>query len=327
MFALAAPLLAPLPVLAQKTGAPPTGSADDLETVLEEAPPEAGPKLEAPYADAEEIELSKKIQKESAPAAPPPAQRPPLRTGAPRNENPDEMKGGRIKKRYIQHPNAKKGLYKITKDGDYLYHIQSSPQKGAASVRFSLFDAPNLFNAETNASFSDIYGGGSPILFFDYEWKLSRWFKGFGNNFSVKLGSGLLVASGNGRLQSTGQESLEKFTFIMLPNHVALAYKLQIWDTQKIIPYAEGGAGYYLFNEYRDDHEPPLGRWGGATVVHAVGGLAFAVTGLDRDSSIRLDADYGINSVWLTAEVRQLVGFGTFDMTSTLFSGGVTVNF
>ena len=235
--------------------------------------------------------------------------------------------GGRIKRRYISHPLAEKGLYKITKEGDYLYNVNTSPQKASASVRFAIFDAPDLVNGATGATFTSLYGGNDPIIFIDYEWKLDRWFKGIGSNFSLKVGSGIMIASGKGRLESTGQESKESFTFVMLPNQAALAFKLKIWDKQKLIPYAEGGVGYFVFNEHRDDSDPPLGRFGGAAVLSAVGGLALAVTELDRDATLRLDAEYGINAVWLTAELRQLLGFGSFNMTSTLFSAGVMLHF
>ena len=293
---------------------------DTLDAVLEEAPAP----LEAPYTDAETLQLERQRKKEQARRKK--KDRAPLPSVFEESFGGPDVKGSRVRKRYIKHPMAKKGLYKITKEGEYLYKVQKTPQRATVAVRLGIFDAPNLVNSVNGLSFSTLYGGDDPILFFTYEWKLDHWLR----NLSFTGGSGLLIASGNGRLESgdqAGQESKEKFTFIMLPNHVGLSYKFRFSDTQKLIPYVEAGPGYYVFNEYRDDGIPPLGRWGGAIVMHAVGGLAFSISDLDRDSSIRLDADYGINGVWLTAEVRQLVGLGTFDMTTTLINAGVMVHF
>lgn len=284
---------------------------------------------EAPYYDAEEIEVEKQKNQQTSDEQIEDSEAyddEPLPSSVTKLAPFPVKQEKRVKRRYLYHPYTEKGLYKITEDGDYLYRVEKSPESATAILRLGIFDAPSLVNGATGASYSDLYGGNDPMLLFTYEWKLDHWMK----NLSFNVGSGLIFASGEGRLQSgnnAGQASEEKFTFIMLPNHAGLSYKFKFFDQQKFIPYVEGGAGYYVFNEYRDDGEPPLGRFGGAAVLHAVGGLAVAVTSFDQDSSLRLDADYGINSVWLIAEVRQNVGFGTFNLTATLFNAGVMTHF
>ena len=232
----------------------------------------------------------------------------------------------RINKRFLYHPYSKKGLFRITKDGDYLYRVPKSPEKASASLKLGIFDAPSLVNSSNGASFSDLYGGNDPMLLFNYEWKKDNWMR----NLSLTVGSGLIVASGKGRLQSgsnAGEESLEEFLFIMVPVNAGVSYKARIWNEQKVIPYAEAGLSLFGFNEYRNDGEPPIGRFGGAAGVYAAGGLALSVTSFDWDAAVQLDAEYGINSVWLTAEVRQTIGFTSFDMTATLFNAGVMTHF
>lgn len=263
---------------------------------------------EAPYVDAEESQIEEQDSREKI--------RRPFR---------DKLQSGRIQKRYIEHPYADKGLYKITTDGTYLYRVGGSPQVGTASIKFGLFEAPNFVNSQLGTTFSEIYGSGNFLLMMDYEWPLKKI-----PNLGLKLASGLLSASGNGRFESdanAGLESLETFTFVMLPNSASLIFKFKFWPGQWLVPYAEGGVGYWVFNETRSDGQPPLGRWGGAANAHAAGGVAISLTSWARDAALRIDAEYGINNIWLTAEARQIIGFGTFDMTSTLFNGGLSFDF
>ena len=127
------------------------------------------------------------------------------------------------------------------------------------------------------------------------------------------------------KLMSISSE--EEFTFIMLPNNAALAYKFRFSKKQWIVPYAEGGLGAFLFSELRDDGEPPLGRHGLAFNLHAVGGVAFSLRSFDEDATHRLDRDHGINNMWFTADIRQIIGISGFDITSTVFNGGITFQF
>lgn len=300
---------------------------------------EEEPIPEPPYVDAEEADRARRLRKlreqkkaeEGVAAGVPEGIAGEPEVAAPKveaNQNDQEgdkenIKGGRVRRRYIKHPHAEKGLYKITKEGDYLYKVNKSPVHGRASIKLGPFSAPDFVSSANGFSYDDLYGSGDIMLLADYEWSLSSYFPGLG----LKVGSGLLFASGSGRLTSTGQTSLEDFSFVMFPNHVSLSLKFHIWDRQKLVPYVEGGAGAFVFTEQRDDNEPAFGRWGAAYNLHAVGGLAFNITSLSSDAALRIDREYGINDVWLTAEVRQLIGFGNFDTTTTLFNAGVALDF
>lgn len=294
---------------------------EEEEIILEEIifeNEEGLPPPEAPYVDAEENELARKEQLRTQ--KPSSSYQEEKNTEATSNVGP--TKHG-TKKIYIKHPNAKKGLYRITKDGEYLYKVNASKKDSTVSVRFSPFSAPNFINDTTQASFDEIYDGTNVMLTADYEWSLNSVLP----NLSFKVGSGLMVASGEGRLESTGQESVESFSMILFPNHAALAYKFRFADKQWFYPYVEAGVGAFAFTERRDDNDPPLGRWGAAVNVHAVGGVAFSLTAINRDTALRLDAEYGVNGIWLTVDAKQIIGFGKFDLTTTLFNGGITVEF
>jgi hypothetical protein len=92
------------------------------------------------------------------------------------------------------------------------------------------------------------------------------------------------------------------------------------------VPFVEGGAGYFTFAEIRDDQKGP--RFGGAAVTVAAGGINLLLDHFDRAAIRQLDASYGINHVWLTAEARAIVGLnGNFDFTSLMFSSGVVLEF
>lgn len=227
----------------------------------------------------------------------------------------------------IKHPNAKKGLIRITKDKTYIYAVPSTPQKHAASLRFGLFNPVNVENPQNGALFGDLYEDTkAPIVMFDYEWQLWR---GALGKFGLKAGTGIYAANGNGRFVSDSNAGLtpkETFTFIVLPNTVSAVWRLQFTDNQILVPYAEGGLGYYTFSEIRDDYQGP--KFGGALTAHGAGGVAINLGFINSESMLTLDREHGINNVFLTAEVRIVQGLHTdFDFSSTVYNGGILVEF
>lgn len=226
----------------------------------------------------------------------------------------------------IRHPFAAKGLTKITRDGTYIYKVKTSDQTRASSMKFGLFSPTKLENKDTGAIYEDFYDTGNPALLYDYEWQFFRKVGKLG----FKLGTGVAMASGNGRFKNdgnlTGQvEPKEKFTFVTIPNSAGLILRLQFTEDQIIVPYAEGGGVGFIFGEFRDDGDTPKG--GAAFGAYAAAGVAFSLDFLDRISMLELDREYSINSVYLTAEYRQYVGFGNFNFSSELINGGVTLEF
>jgi len=188
-------------------------------------------------------------------------------------------------------------------------------------VKFGVYDPINLKNPDNEVFFSDLYEDADNIVFlFDYEW---LYFKPYGK-IGIKLGSGIYVATGNGRFEN-GTPADEKFTFIMAPNSISLTYYFQYWDTQTFIPYMEGGFDLFSFGEFRDDDKAP--KFGGAAAFHVAGGLAINLAFIDRFAIIDLDREYGINDIYLAAEFRHIFSISKFDFTGDMITGGFIAEF
>lgn len=214
----------------------------------------------------------------------------------------------------------------ITGRGEYLYEVEHSPLTGTASVRIGVMDIPSISNQVTGRQFSDIYDSSSPfVLLMDYEWRLTSAFGRFG----LKATSGLLYANGQGQFATStdrfGDMPEEQFTFVMFPNQITAIYRFQYAETQAVVPYAEGGAGYFTFMELRDAEDIKLG---GAAAAVAAGGVSIILDWLDQKAIRQLDNDFGINHLWLTLEYRQIIGLNeSFDFTSSVINAGITVDF
>jgi hypothetical protein len=140
---------------------------------------------------------------------------------------------------------------------------------------------------------------------------------------------GIITAQAKGRFTHptrVDEETDERFTCVMLPLQATLLYRFQFWDTQLFVPFVEGGGMYAPIIELRDDTNAP--RYGGAPAAVAAGGLNILLDGLDPTSILHLDADYGINHVWLTLQYRQIVGVKKdLDISSNLISAGLSFDF
>lgn len=231
----------------------------------------------------------------------------------------------------VPHPFAKKGLIRITKDKEYMYKVDESDQKRAMSFHLGVFNPENLENpdqaGQPGATFDENYDQtDAPAIMLVYEWQLLHLPIG---KIGVRAGSGVYIAQGNGHFVSgvnQGREPREIFTFWMMPNHLGAVYRMQFWDKQLFVPYAEGGGIAFAFGEVRDDDKPP--KWGGAFAGYFAGGLAFNLTYFDAISRIQLDREYGINRVYLTAEYRTIVAITqTYDFSSDLINGGFLMEF
>lgn len=235
--------------------------------------------------------------------------------------------------REVPHPFAEKGLIKVTKDRTYVYRVDETKQSRAASFRIGVFNPVNLENPDAvgqeGSTFEENYDQTTnPAIMFDYEWQLWRMPVG---KIGVRVGSGIYIAQGNGHFVSetnraAGRTPREIFTFWAMPNSLGAVYRLQFWDKQLLIPYAEGGGIAFAFGEFRDDDKAP--KWGGAFASYYAAGVAFNLTYFDALSRIQLDREYGINRVYLTAEYRGIVGLSeNYDFSSDLINGGFLMEF
>lgn len=241
------------------------------------------------------------------------------------SENSDESlkyDGTRVKK--IKHPLSKSGLYKITAEGHYLYKTERTPQDHGGSFRIGSISLENFSNPKnSNVTFQSIYGDeSSAILLIDYEWQLTQ----TGGKLGWKVGSGLMTASGKGRFVSDSSPALEEFNFFLFPNSVAGIYRFQYWERQWFVPFVELGVDYFTFIELRDDDKGA--KLGGTAGAHAAGGISFSLTALDKNNLAVLDQEYGVNNLWLTIELRALLGLNqAMDISSNFLNAGILVEF
>ncbi len=212
----------------------------------------------------------------------------------------------------------------IATDGEFTYHVAESPFTGAAGVRFGFMGAPRITNKSNGLTFKQIYGNNDvPGLLFEYEYPLTRKIGRVG----LKFESGAYYAQAQGRFLRLRPEVPEEvFTFLMVPLQVMLHYRFQYADNQLFVPFVEGGAAYNGIVELRDDNKTP--RIGGAPAFIASGGINILLDWMDRHAIRQLDAEYGINHVWLTVQYRQIIGLKEeIDFTTHLISGGFTFDF
>lgn len=212
----------------------------------------------------------------------------------------------------------------ITTDGEFTYHVDESPFTGAAGIRFGFMGAPRITNKTNGLTFKQIYGNNDvPGLLFEYEYPLTRAIGRVG----LKFESGAYYAQAQGRFLRLRPEIPEEvFTFLMVPLQVMLHYRFQYADNQLFVPFVEGGAAYNGIVEIRDDNKTP--RVGGAPAFIASGGVNILLDWMDRHAIRQLDAEYGINHVWLTVQYRQIFGLkDDVDFTTHLISGGFTFDF
>lgn len=212
--------------------------------------------------------------------------------------------------------------------GEYFYGFKSSPREAAASVRLGFFGPPDITNKKNNIKFEQIYGNQNiPAIFGDYQWSLTKAFGDIG----IKAGTGFFVSQGDGEFiqanpERTNRTPDEAFTFLMLPNTLTAIYRFQYHEKQPIVPYVEGGAGYFTFAEIRDDGASP--KIGGAGVGIAAAGVNILLDWLDPHSVRQLDNEWGINHVWLIGEYRLISGLNKeYDFSSSVINAGVMMEF
>ena len=231
-----------------------------------------------------------------------------------------------IKKRgvyKIYHPNAKYGLTRITKDGVYEYKTPSSPQSHSISVRLGMFSPSYLENPKTGSGFADLYTDPAPMILFDYEWDPK-----YTGPLEVKAGSGLFIAQGHGTFADSNSDLTpqESFTFLAFPSSLSVIYKAQYWKNQFFVPYVDGGMDLLPFVELRDDGKGT--KLGASLAGHVAFGASISLGFLDRTSLIQLDREYGINSIWLTGELRTLTSLsGDLDFSGHIINVGFTARF
>ena len=233
-----------------------------------------------------------------------------------------QQANGRIK--YIQHPEAKKGLLKIDKNGVYHYKPKTfAVKQSSANIRLGIIDTPIIVADSGVTDFDDMYGS-EPMNFFmyDYEWQPMTKFGKLG----INLGAGLFSAVGKGRFLNDGEIAQEKYTIYAIPLNLGLVYRLEFMQRQWVAPYLTGGVNYMVLIETRDDNKVFSGI--GTPLFYGGAGAMINLSAIDRDLGFALDAEYGIATMWLTGEVKQIVPSNLeYDFTGSMISLGIAVDY
>lgn len=235
----------------------------------------------------------------------------------------------RPESRFIEHPNAAKGLIKIDKEKVYHYKVKTSEQKQASSFRLGTYEPTELTNPDhSNLSFSELYDNVSfPLLLYDQE---RQFFQKFGK-LGWKFGAGFYLAQGNGKFENEANTETpkENFTLFVFPLNIGLIYRMQFFTNQWIVPYAEGAVDAFCFGEFRDDDQnPALGAaLGLAPAAHFSLGGSLAM-GKDASAFLDLDREYGINTIYLSLEYRQYLSLSNkYDFSGAAITGGITAEY
>ncbi len=228
--------------------------------------------------------------------------------------------------RYIEHPLAKQGLYKIDTEGVYYYRVNLPVPKHTVSVRLGSFTPNSLVNPQnSSATFNQIYGAETPIiLIYDYE----RPFFRSAGVLSWKLGTGLFTASGHGIFVNPNRDTpREGFTLISIPISAGLVYSLQFVPRQWIIPYAEGGGDFFGLSEIRSDAAAGIAGVAGAATAHFSFGARIPL-GFGVRSFLDMAREYGISTMYMTAEYRDYMGLTkNYDLTGSTITVGIAADY
>lgn len=222
----------------------------------------------------------------------------------------------------IPHPGAAQGLLKIQKDGNYLYKVPQKEKSQAISFRMGTISSPKVDGAN-GVSFGDMYpSAGLFGLLGEYEWQP---FRGTLGALGLQLGTGLIVARGNGRF-ADGTRAREVYTLVVLPASLMIIYRFEYMHRQWFVPFVKGGGTYYGLIEKRDDAKPPA--FAGSPAMVAGCGVHFGVSRWDSKGSFVLSQDYGISDIWFTVEGQVAVGLRSdLDFTNQSVTAGFTVDY
>lgn len=229
--------------------------------------------------------------------------------------------------KYIQHPNAAKGLVKISRDGSYLYRTQRSIQDRTFSLKIGEMPAPQIIGYQRESydplTYDSMYGTKPVGAFqFEYEWMLAKkW-----GDTSLQLGVGAFSASAHGRLKKDPTvKSVEKFNLMGFPLTLGLVYRFNYMRRQIVVPYISGGGQYIGLLELRDDTKKyyVAGSFGAT----AAGGVLISLSRWGDRLASQMDSEYGINDLWLSIEARRIQSVKKdLDFSSNMITAGVTMD-
>jgi len=218
--------------------------------------------------------------------------------------------------------NYAKGLQSVASDGSYLYTIEESEIEGSTSVRVASMPPLPIEN-KRGISYEDVYGT-SPmtVVLFDYDWLAFRKF----GHWILSVGTGIGMKDGPGRFIDNYDVAKEVYTLYVLLNHISFVYRFQYSKKPWFVPYVSAGAVPTILIERRDDNKRNKAAF--SPSIQGSGGVRINIGQMDSYGGGQLDAEYGINNMWLDVEFRRLQSFSKeIDISSNLFNIGLGFDF
>lgn len=231
---------------------------------------------------------------------------------------------------YIEHPNAKKGLYLIDSAGVYHYKTsQKTQQSRSISLRFGNIPAPGITGSLDNGDvfdFHDMYAVDElPLVDLQYEWIPFSTMK----QVYAQVGLGFASVGGVGFFRDktlTSPPPFESFTFYMLPLNLGVSYRFQFSPHPWLVPYVQGGAFLIGLAELRDDSKRT--SLTGTPAAYGAGGALINLTAWDKELQFRMDREYGIANLWLDVQYRLIQSSDQdLDFTSSYLNIGIAADY
>jgi len=227
--------------------------------------------------------------------------------------------------KYIYHPNQDKGLYKINKNGEYLYKYKKSKLHGFIHVKGGQYNFENFPTDIEGLQFVDFYDTNKPLAFLiEYDWPIFKKFQ----SLSLKLTGGFSYNRGRGKFVDSNVNTpvQERYTFWFFPVGIGLTYKLKFISNQIFLPYVHASANYNFMAEYREDFD--AFEYLGILGANAAAGLSINMGWFERLTALQLDQDFGINNVYLSLEGRWVQSFEeNNDINGFVFLGGFSFEY
>ena len=225
----------------------------------------------------------------------------------------------------LAHPNADKGLTRITSDRVHIYGHQKSKESYGSSIKFGQLQLNELKNGN-GREFVEIYDrDDNPILMFNYAKPLTKKF----GRISWDNEIGLMFASGRGIFTDTATpqpSEIDKLKLFAFPMTTGLLWTIQFSDHQIILPYVRGGVGFTGYFEIDDDFKSP--KFAASLLGQGSVGIGFSLSGISKNQAARLDDEYGINGMWFTLEYKNYAAIsGDYQFTSDFINAGLMMNF
>ena len=220
---------------------------------------------------------------------------------------------------------------KTNKRGEYFYGNNKSVKTNKIiSLLAGAYGPPDIESTRTGGlNYRKIYSHKEQFVFrLEFDQRLFRLEsdQGLLGSVFLKLASGFTSARGEGFFlnNSKNEKPKETFNFYIFPTTLSLSYKLNLWNTQYLVPYLDAGMGYFGFAEHRSDGKKT--SYGGAGVSSFSFGSLIRLTRDNNGTSLLYD--YGITNIWLNLQYQRVIGLDKRkDFSSDMISAGFAFGF